>query len=666
VDPKVDSPFLDIDPGTSHEYVLDIPADHPPGLHWYHAHVHGSTALQVMGGLVGAILVEPLRKGTGVLGNDRQSLVVVVQFVNLRPHRSDAACEDGDDDSDDADNDTGDEGNVSETRTGKASRTVQARYNSFKPFSMPELERHERTPQPVLSKSSTLRGLSWMTPIFSSMNGDEQSSTVGGDFLLVNGELKRGIIEMELRPNAFLGGSIAQRNLQILFASGFGALSLNLVRVLKQHHGPNHLVQATFVSIHRSECDMTPLAFDGIPVQQTGNMGPDSLEPISSVYLGAGNRVELRIQCFTGGSFALATTSQPARPAATTGIGDLHETLDILIYINVIPSPNPSKEMKHPERKPREVDAKNPAPAPAEIVGSVVEQQRPWYHQDLRPQSLPAEVESLVVSWDISFAQGSSAAKQCGFQIGQGLDCSDVFPRDTVSEGKGSNSLDLAASPLNQRCPHLLFSGPKGEDRTKYPLVFETGSIVEFRIFGTGSRITLQEQHPFHLHVHSFQLIDFIPGPAWRNSSKCQGEGVAACSTRVLSLFNLKIGDWRDTIPSLNGIIVVRFAIDQFSGETALHCHTLTHEDRGMMTSILVVPRVELQPSLSESYLRSKTQIGSSPPSMEVEQSAEKESYVRFSRSTLFILIILAVVAAVYYIRLKSSSPSQPIRSTSV
>jgi hypothetical protein len=74
---------------------------------------------------------------------------------------------------------------------------------------------------------------------------------------------------------------------------------------------------------------------------------------------------------------------------------------------------------------------------------------------------------------------------------------------------------------------------------------------------------------------------------------------------------------------------------------------------RLVMTSVLVVPRGELQPSLSESYLRSKTQIGSSPPSVEVEQSAEKESYVNFSHSTLLILIMLAVVAAVYHIRLK-------------
>ena len=40
------------------QYVFDIPADHPPGTHWYHAHKHGSTDKQVRGGLAGALIIE--------------------------------------------------------------------------------------------------------------------------------------------------------------------------------------------------------------------------------------------------------------------------------------------------------------------------------------------------------------------------------------------------------------------------------------------------------------------------------------------------------------------------------------------------------------------------------------------------------------------------------
>ena len=37
---------------------VDIPADHPAGTFWYHAHVHGATAVQVSSGMAGALIIE--------------------------------------------------------------------------------------------------------------------------------------------------------------------------------------------------------------------------------------------------------------------------------------------------------------------------------------------------------------------------------------------------------------------------------------------------------------------------------------------------------------------------------------------------------------------------------------------------------------------------------
>ena len=37
--------------------IIDIPDDHPTGTFWYHAHVHGSTAMQVSSGMAGALIV---------------------------------------------------------------------------------------------------------------------------------------------------------------------------------------------------------------------------------------------------------------------------------------------------------------------------------------------------------------------------------------------------------------------------------------------------------------------------------------------------------------------------------------------------------------------------------------------------------------------------------
>jgi FtsP/CotA-like multicopper oxidase with cupredoxin domain len=53
-----DNPFVMIEPGHSFDYDYRLPADHPPGLYWYHPHHHGFVADQVFGGLYGAIVVE--------------------------------------------------------------------------------------------------------------------------------------------------------------------------------------------------------------------------------------------------------------------------------------------------------------------------------------------------------------------------------------------------------------------------------------------------------------------------------------------------------------------------------------------------------------------------------------------------------------------------------
>ncbi|MGF1427044.1 multicopper oxidase family protein [Kitasatospora sp. LaBMicrA B282] len=37
---------------------VDVPADHPAGTFWYHPHLHGATAEQVVGGMAGVIIVE--------------------------------------------------------------------------------------------------------------------------------------------------------------------------------------------------------------------------------------------------------------------------------------------------------------------------------------------------------------------------------------------------------------------------------------------------------------------------------------------------------------------------------------------------------------------------------------------------------------------------------
>jgi FtsP/CotA-like multicopper oxidase with cupredoxin domain len=42
----------------AYEYRFTVPADQPPGLYWYHPHIHGFTKAQILGGASGALIVD--------------------------------------------------------------------------------------------------------------------------------------------------------------------------------------------------------------------------------------------------------------------------------------------------------------------------------------------------------------------------------------------------------------------------------------------------------------------------------------------------------------------------------------------------------------------------------------------------------------------------------
>jgi FtsP/CotA-like multicopper oxidase with cupredoxin domain len=48
-------------PGQSFTYTVQIPANEPPGLYWYHPHPHGFSEAQVQGGATGALIVEGIQ-----------------------------------------------------------------------------------------------------------------------------------------------------------------------------------------------------------------------------------------------------------------------------------------------------------------------------------------------------------------------------------------------------------------------------------------------------------------------------------------------------------------------------------------------------------------------------------------------------------------------------
>jgi FtsP/CotA-like multicopper oxidase with cupredoxin domain len=75
-----------------YEYKFQIPADEPPGLYWYHPHIHGFTKAQVLGGASAALVVEGIERAIpGVAGLPER--VFVIRDQNLT--NPDAAPVDG-------------------------------------------------------------------------------------------------------------------------------------------------------------------------------------------------------------------------------------------------------------------------------------------------------------------------------------------------------------------------------------------------------------------------------------------------------------------------------------------------------------------------------------------------------------------------------------------
>jgi FtsP/CotA-like multicopper oxidase with cupredoxin domain len=72
-----------IQPGTpGFQYSIQIPKTEPPGLYWYHPHIHGFTEFQVNGGAAGAIVVEGMgRFRPEVKGLPERIFVIRQQYL---------------------------------------------------------------------------------------------------------------------------------------------------------------------------------------------------------------------------------------------------------------------------------------------------------------------------------------------------------------------------------------------------------------------------------------------------------------------------------------------------------------------------------------------------------------------------------------------------------
>ena len=75
------------------EYRFRVPLDEPPGLYWYHPHVHGFSKAQVLGGASGALIIEGLESANHAVAGMAERVLVVRDQDLLNPDAPPAASE---------------------------------------------------------------------------------------------------------------------------------------------------------------------------------------------------------------------------------------------------------------------------------------------------------------------------------------------------------------------------------------------------------------------------------------------------------------------------------------------------------------------------------------------------------------------------------------------
>ena len=67
------------------EYRFRVPANEPPGLYWYHPHIHGFSSAQVLGGASGAIVVEGIERANAATAGLPERVLVIRDQDLLHP-----------------------------------------------------------------------------------------------------------------------------------------------------------------------------------------------------------------------------------------------------------------------------------------------------------------------------------------------------------------------------------------------------------------------------------------------------------------------------------------------------------------------------------------------------------------------------------------------------
>jgi FtsP/CotA-like multicopper oxidase with cupredoxin domain len=535
-----DNVLLNIAPQTEFSYEINVPADHPAGTFWYHAHRHGSTATQVASGTSGALIIKgdrPTDIDTILHNTSNQDFPEKIFLFQQIAYGCFA-------------NDPGNPAgwwqnlytwNAKEQKIELYNaQSDQSKYDPNRPAYAPWICPDPAPGRPVSAGAVENFQLQLFSPTIWDTNG--RFTTINGD----------------VEPTITLPAGEIQR-WRFIHAGIHDTINVQVVRATPTPD-PSNLITASGLTGNRLEqagnvetlCNATAetlipqfeIATDGLTRDHlhTIRAAPVGEGLLESNYLQPGYRSDILVTFPEEGDYCLLDQAAPPQSRVRNGKNGVEgggagrSTPQLLAYIHVRGGTPVAGDLREYVLKTL-YDANPSLPKPARD-GLLAGDTRPWapLHDLAPPVPLGGQVPQTA-----NFAIG-----QAGFTIN-----GSSYDPNVVNITRQVNTTD------------------------------------EWTLSSAG------EPHIFHIHVNPFEIIDVQDASGnslFDADGNCKTSAVAGgLASQYCGMYHT----FRDTVFVENNYTVfMRTRYDRYIGEYVLHCHILDHEDAGMMLNINIVPDI--------------------------------------------------------------------------
>jgi FtsP/CotA-like multicopper oxidase with cupredoxin domain len=538
-----DNVLLNIAPQTTFPYEINIPADHPAGTFWYHAHRHGSTAVQVASGASGILIIRGSRPYTppspenphpvadidtilhDAKGVPIEEQLFLFQQIAYACFRNDPKLASG---------------------PWQQIYTTKGLYDINSDTDSKSVDSPANAPWVCPTKATDKYASLGAVENFSLQLDSPTIWDTNGRFTSIN-----GVVQPTMNVHA---GEI--QRWRFVHAGIHDTINLQIVRVPPQMGAANQIATSQLSGNRQQQaadvakdCPATPqtlipqfeIASDGLTrtkirtlsgVSESGSIGSNFLQP--------GYRSDVLIVFPEDGDYCLLNQAAPAAERAQNGKGGQGpSTQQLLAYIRV---------------------------RGGHIVTTNLKRYVEQALYDSNPQ-LPESVRKGLLNGD----------------IGSWAPLTELAPPPAENKQKADFAINANGFTING-------------------VSYDPGVVNVRRQVDTSDDWLLTSQtepHIFHIHVNPVEVIDVThqtKDGQWE--SIFDGDGNCKVSmtdeqglvNQYCSMYHV----FRDTVFVENGYQVkVRTHYDRYIGEFVMHCHILDHEDGGMMINVEIVPNLK-------------------------------------------------------------------------